>query len=566
MNFKERLKRTLVVLLLPMISYGILGPLEIFGGNQKDFEFGFADFFWIFLGISVGCWIVGSLILAAFPDRINRFLNSLILGVGVASYIQNMFMNIKLSEANGSPMNWEELGNFPIINFIIWLVIIVFVIGLCVILKKRWNIVSMGLAAFLSVIQLVAVFSLVVTIGLNNKSENTLALSGNKQFKVAPNQNIVVLVLDSFGNTQLENALMQNPSLLDGLSDFTFYDNMDCHYYCTFPSMTHLFTGEEFDFDAESSFTWMEEAWKSEKAESFFKTLKSEEYTCNLFATNVDYVYGNILNLQGKFDNVQPMQKVIDESQLTKLLGKVSIYRYVPYLIKPRFEVLTSEFGGVVSYEGNDSCIEGNGEFYQGLTTKKVSVDPDMNNAMIIQELFGTHPPYTTDANAGVVEESSLEDVIKGLMVMVNEYLDQMKAVGVYDNATIIITADHGSWNGGDSQPVFFIKKAHETHTEVEVNSAPVSLDDFQATVMSVLGVDDYSEFGKSIFDWKEGDERERSVYMRITDEEYPSVEGSPWNVYYGYTYFTDKKELNEKISNGPDEIQPATPWPVIPW
>ena len=48
---------------------------------------------------------------------------------------------------------------------------------------------------------------------------------------------------------------------------------------------------------------------------------------------------------------------------------------------------------------------------------------------------------------------------------------------------------------------------------------------------------------------------------MRITYENYPDVAGSSFNVYYGYGYMTDKNELNEKVSEGPEEILPATTW-----
>ena len=94
----------------------------------------------------------------------------------------------------------------------------------------------------------------------------------------------------------------------------------------------------------------------------------------------------------------------------------------------------------------------------------------------------------------------------------------------------------------------------------MQVNTAPISLADFQATIMQVVGQDS-SAYGTSIFEWEPGESRERSVYMRITDDDYPEVPGSSFNVYYGYTYTTDKTELNERIAAGPDEILPATPW-----
>lgn len=554
-----RIKRTLIIMLLPMVSYGLLGPLEIYFGNQKDFLFEYTDFLGIFIVGALVVWGVASLILALFPDKINRILNGFILGVGFASYIQNMFMNIKLSENDGSPMRWEEIGNFMIINLLIWIGIIVVVLCVCVGLKKYWDYISVGGAAFLSAIQLVAIISLLIPAVISGKDEKEMQIATTERFYVAKENNVIVFVLDTLGNTQYENALKQYPDLADGLSDFTFYNNADCHYYCTFPSMTHMLTGEEFDFNAVSE-EWMETSWNSEKAVNFYQTLHDSEYTCNLYSGTTGYVYGDLNNLYGKFDNIQEVETKTDRFLLIKKLGKMSIYRYVPYILKPYFEVLSLEFDGIVSYAEGENCIDDNGEFYQLLLDNPLQIDSKMENAFIIQHLFGTHKPYTLNEKAEIVESADVNETIKGLTIIVNEYLQQMKEIGVYDKATIIIVADHGSWWGGDPQPVFFIKRSGENHDEQIVNTAPVSLDDMQATILSVIGKD-YSEYGTSIFDWQEGEQRERSVYMRMTDEDYPDVAGSSWNVYYKYTYLSDKDELNTKIAQGPEEILPATPW-----
>lgn len=559
-KYWNKLRTTLIIVALPMISYGFLGPLEIFFGNEKDFNFWYTDFFGILALISVVVWLIGSACIALLPNRILKITNALILGVGIASYIQNMFMNIKLSEDDGSPMQWETLGNFPVINLIIWIVLLIVVVSACILLKKKWELVSMAAAGFLCAIQLVAVLSLLLT-SMGGRNENgALQMSGRNQFKVASDENIIVFVLDTYGSTQMENAMMQYPDMLDGLQDFTYYNNADCHYYCTFPSMTNMLTGNNFDFGAQLSQEWMAESWQSERAVNFYETLHKEGFVCNLYSAETGYVYGDLINLTEKFDNVNHMTPIVDQKQLVKLMAKMSMYRYVPYIVKPRFEVLTLEFGEIVSYEGDVTSIDNNGEFYQKLLNERLQIDEEEENALIIQHLFGTHKPYTINEHANLVESAEVSQTARGLFVIVDEYINQLKELGLYENATIIITADHGSWYGGDAQPIFFIKRSGEQHDTMQTNSAPISLDDFQATILSVLDCE-YDGYGTSIFDWEAGDTRERSVYMRISNEDYPEVPGSSFNVYYGYTYTTDKTELNEKIAAGPDEILPATPW-----
>ncbi len=560
MSYIQRLKRTGIVCLFPVVSYGILGPLEIYCGNEKDFSFGLTDFIWLFLGISVAVWLFSSLIFALFKDKINEKICAVILGIGVASYIQNMFMNIKLSEIDGSGMDWESLKSFSYLNIVIWGIIILLTIILSIALKKKWSACAMGIASFLSVIQLVAVVFLLISSVTRTEDTSNLRMSGEGQFEVAADHNIIVLVLDTLGNTQLENALKVYPDMLDGLSDFTFYNNADCRYYCTFPSMTHMLTGNDFDFDS-NSIQWLNDSWQSDKANKFYDILGNNQYTCSLYSSSsVIYTYGDIDNLYKKFNNVKPADVIIDKRKMLESMGKMSIYKYFPYIMKPYFEILTHQFNDIVTLKEGESIIGDNAKFYEALNEKKLTVNSKLQNAFIIQHLFGTHQPYTNDENANFVEEATIEETIRGLIVICEEYLSQLKELGVYDDATVIITADHGSWYGNDPQPILFVKKAGETQEQMKVNSAPVSLGDFQATILSLIG-EDYSEYGTSIFDWKESDERARTVYMRGNDENYPAVTNSSFNVYYEYSYVKDKDELLEKMKAGPDNVLMATPW-----
>lgn len=559
MNYGERLRYTMLIVLMPIISYVILGPLEIYFGNEKDFAFSYGDFFWLLLLIAIAVWAIGSLLVAALPEKLCVITNAVILGIAIASYIQNMFMNVKLSEADGSPMNWNELKSFTIINLIVWIVILALVICGSVFLKKYWTKISMGAAAFFSLIQVVAVISLVLPAMTEHKESGNLQMATDERFQVAKENNIIIFVLDTFGNMQYEEALKKYPEIAEDLSDFTFYNNADCHYYCTFPSMTHMLTGNEFDFNATSE-GWMQTAWTSERAVNFYQTLHDDEYTVNLYSATPGYVYGDLENLYGKIDNVRGVDTIVKKGILVKRICKMSIYKYVPYIVKPYFEVLSKEFDSVVEYAEGDSCTDDNGEFYQLLLNNPLEISNDMKNAVIIQHIFGTHQPYTLNQNAEIVEEAERIDTIKGLSVILNEYMQQLKDIGMYDDATIIITADHGAWYGGDTQPIFFIKQSGETHEALAVNEAPISLDDMQATILSLAG-EDYSAYGTSVFDWNADDARERTVYMRGNDEQYPEVQGSSFNVYYQYTYVGKRNNLNERVEQGPDDIVPATPW-----
>ena len=557
---KSKLFNSVAVVLLPIISYLCLGPLEIYYGNTKDFPFELSDFFLASLGISAVVLLLGVAFLLSLPQKVNNYFCAGILAFGVCSYVQNMFMNTKLVEIDGSQMKWETLGNYPIINLIIWIVIILVIILLCIKLRFSIGLIA-GTGAFLSIIQVVAIISLLVGgIGKTNQSVNYNML-GDDTFHVGNKKNVVVYVIDSLGTTLVDDALKEYPNMLDDFQDFTYYTNADCEYYCTFPSMTHLLTGTDFDFHAESSEAWLANAWNSERAKDFYNILHGSDVTCNLFSLDNGYVYGDKVNLVGKFDNIQKAEVEIDLPMLMKKIYKLSAYRYVPYVMKPSFEILTKDFNNIATIKNsNFDVTDDNVEFYEAMKANHYSIKDDYDSVFMVTHLFGSHAPCTTSAQGTYVEEATVYETICGIFKILSDAISEFKELGIYDNTDIIIMADHGSWGNGDTQPLFMVKRSGDHRDTMVFNNAPIAFSDFQATVLELFGLN-HEKFGKSIFDWHEGDIRERTVYMRKTDGKKPSVSGSAWNSYYGYTYSGDKSDLNKLVANDEYEWQPATKW-----
>ncbi len=556
MNYTGHLKHALPIVLLPVISYGILGPLEIYFSNASEFRFGLGDFLLPLLAAALLALAAGSALLALVPGGAFAPVSALVLGFGIASYAQNMFFNTKLSEADGSAMRWETLGHYPIINAAVWLVILAGVLAVSFAFQKQWSTISLAAPAFLCAIQLVAVVSLAFT--PHPTASSDLQVSGEDQFKVASQENIIVFVLDTVSNDHLTPAEWLYPDLLDGLEDFTRYTNADCGYYTTFPSMTHMLTGVLFDFNADTWENWLSDAWHSDRANDFYADLHKAGYACELYSPDM-YIYGTADNLQGHFDNVQPVPRTVKTGRLLALLEKLSAYRYLPYVCKPAFEVLSSEFADVVEYPETQAALESNTDFYAALKQQGLTVKEGEQKAFIVQHLFGVHGPYTTAPDGTYVEEAGPDQAVKGCFTILQDYLARLKELGLYESSTIIITSDHGHAEYSGLQPIYFIKQAGEQHEEMQLNTAPISHDDFQNTILTLAGAGDEEEFGTSIFDWQPGQERLRTLYIREKDDNYPTLRGNDsFNVFYKYTYTTDGAELAAKYAQGPEEILQA--------
>ena len=131
-----------------------------------------------------------------------------------------------------------------------------------------------------------------------------------------------------------------------------------------------------------------------------------------------------------------------------------------------------------------------------------------------------------------------------------------MKEAGVYDNSTVIITADHG-WEYGQ-QPVFFIKEAGASSYSIEDTNAPASFHELLPTIARIAGV---SMQGQTIYDFKPDELRERTLYIRNYMEEYTDVpyfggdKVGTANVYMGFTYTGDEDDLLEYLFDRPSKI-----------
>jgi hypothetical protein len=80
-------------------------------------------------------------------------------------------------------------------------------------------------------------------------------------------------------------------------------------------------------------------------------------------------------------------------------------------------------------------------------------------------------------------------------------------------------------------------------------------------TIMKEAGYD-FSEYGDTIFDYSEDDERERTVYVRAYDYSCPATKNlygfsAMYNCLYQYNYTGDKEDLRNLENKTPDKIIP---------
>lgn len=510
----------------------ILGPLEIFAGNSSELYFRMKDFLPYIVLCTILLGAVAAIILYFINEKIFGVVTFITFSVEIAMYVQTMFMNIKLWETNGSAMNWDSVSWFIPINFIIWIGIIVICLILCISDYGK-SIVKYAIS-FLIIMQVTAICFVVIS-SINNEKKVNSVFSSETEYVVAKEDNIIVFVLDCLARDYMDDVRKESPDILDDWHDFTEYRNANSDCARTYPSITHMLTGYEYD---EYEAAWRSNAWESEECTKFIDMLHDSDYMFNVY-TKETLNIGDYYELNGKVDNIVVQEPKIDNIRTTYLLLRASIYRELPYVLKPHFEVYSWQYADVAEFE--TQCPYFNYDYYDSLVNNRLNISDTIDNQLAITHIIGVHGPRQSNERAEYVESSSYEETTKGLVFIIDEYLNQLKELGKYDDATIIITADHSD-NMSHPQPIYFIKCKNEHHDIMKVSNAPISHSDFQGTIAEVITQEKNTLNRKSIWDIKEDDVRNRVL------------QGETWNgiknTFFYVEYEGGQDELVEILRN----------------
>lgn len=543
---KKRLKSLLLPSVLLFFLFYVYLPSESFLGNQSDFSFTYQ----MFIGDQCLSMLMGIILVCAvgiwLKTRLVDFAAGMLTCLNVAIYLQFMFRNKKLGLLDGTGMNWDTLKADALVDYCIWGAC--FLVGVLLFLRKEelWGKIRLGISAALLGVLSFTLVTLLIMAPQNAYHMELGYMSSDEQFVVSKKKNVVLFILDGVDNNYFEELLSENPSVFDGFEDFTLYTNTCSVFDSTKPSITQMMTGMDFAPELPGE-EWYRTAWTSPRAETFYQRFHDAGYRINGYSVSTDTVE----RLKGKYDNYATYSKEelrnaeVDRKRISRNFHKLSLYRILPMGLKKNVNVDQLDFTNVVKLR--DAVCYFNPDFESHMTLTQSDSD---ENYLIVQHINGTHPPC----------DDKMKETVH-LLQMMRDYMDQMKAFGVYEDAAILITADHGEHNlertSRASTPIFLVKKGGAPR--VTLSSAPIYHEDILPTLLDCAGLyqeTDEELFGRSVFMIAEGEARERTWYDRRSDENYPRVPAmgsrgstSAVNTYHKYTYTGDKEVLEQMVS-----------------
>ena len=516
-SWKERLAYGAIVAFFFVFTIYFVAPLEIVHGGASDLVFSMGDVWWVLVGPCLGIAAGITLVLSLLRGRAFNIVLMVVAAVGVAAYVQALFMNVGLPAADGSTIVWDDYLAQSIVSSVIWIVIITAAVAISVIHAKRAQGIAAILAIFLVIVQGAGLVSLAIGDAMDASSATDgkggkVLMTEDQLFTVNSKHNVIVFVLDTFDTAYLRRILGMNPNLLDGLTGFTNYENATSAMIPTRFAIPEMMTGQMPGFDEPFS-TYKDERYARG---TFLDDIYDANYSIGLYTDSLRISAlseEERASITGKTVNMHDMpDTAMDFGGTLYSLYTMGQYRDVLWPFKWAFWYYTDEINQWMVVSDDDSPPEetiylmDDIRYYKRLNKFGLSIeDGDYSGAYRFIHLLGSHYPFNYDEDVNDLGEDN-SDVFKqsqGAIKIVTTYIDQLKQLGVYENTTIIITADHGYWTitlepiEETSTPIMFVKpeqSAEEDSRPIKVDEKPVSHLDLQATVLDAMGLD-WSEY-----------------------------------------------------------------------
>ena len=253
----------------------------------------------------------------------------------------------------------------------------------------------------------------------------------------------------------------------DIFKDFTYYKDTLGAYPTTKGALPQILTGVWYENEMPYA-DYIESAYTNN---NIYKCLETNAYSVGIY-TDRRFLCSDV----SKYENVElGTYKIGNKLKFINNLYKMVAFNYAPHQWKKYFFYNSSDFESQKELAVKNSVYSSDVQtFESNLSIDGIDVS-EKNNCFRLYHLEGAHAPYTFGEN--LVTDENIEytsyDEAAGCCLLVKQYIDKLKDLGIYDNTAIVIMADHGE--GGYAQnPIYLVKNRDEIH-ELRISDKPMS-------------------------------------------------------------------------------------------
>ena len=525
-TLKNKLKLGVTLSLFFVFTVFFYGPVGIYLANADELDFGLGIVMKQVVIVSALMFVLIAVFSLIVPKKLFKWYMLLLFGGSLAFYVQGNYINYNYGVLDGTEIKWESFTKYGILNTAIWAVCILVPFIIYFVVRKKGdaliNKIIFGLCICLVLVQIPALIS--QTMSYKKKNTESLVITDNDMFEYAPEDNIVVFVLDTMDEVYYQDYLTRHPEFEAELPGFVHYDNAMTGGARTMMAMPIFFTGIPYDRQ-ETYSGYIDEIYQKD---NLIKRMYDAGYDVRIYSETLFYS-NDTAKYVSNFDVVT--DPITSESVLMRKLYKLSLFKFMPHFLKSRFWMQTSDFNQAMVRDNNYAFDDA--KFYAKYSNTHMTVDPSKKKTFTVYHMRGNHRPYDMDENCAYIGKSGRKKQMAGVFRIVKEMIDEMKEKGIYDSSTIMITADHGDLK--KAQWIMLMLKEAGATGECTYSHAPVSSFDFPVYFSSLAGEPMTNEYAADMLSLKDDEKRTRYLFRNSTDNSKLVV---------------DKYSIDEDVSN----------------
>ncbi len=578
---KGRIGVAFLVSFFTVFTILVVAPLELVANSARDLSFNLNDVAGPVMIAGLVITLILTVVLSLLRKRAFNVATAFVGAFGVASYVQAVFLNGGMPLADGHEVIWSNFTHKMIVSGVIWLVIIAGAVIFSLLKAKQFRTGLLVIVTALIIVQTVGVASLwgpSIAASLDAHADQRQVIATREGlYSVSSKKNVVVFVLDTTDTAFVQKLYDEHPETFAALTGFTWYRNSVGSMIPTRYGVPSLLFGSR----PQPGQNFNDFVYDWAQSDQYLKDIQNAGYQAGLYTDQLNYSHYRDTAQKYSINYHAPRGRGSD-NQLDifgalRILYKTALCRDMPWVFKPRFWYYTEDLNMRMRKSVNMDEVdlsaqpytEDDRKYYEELQHYGLSIDDSAGQKGFFRfiHLMGSHPPYTLDRNVEPTDDPSkqnVEEQTMGAFRIVAQYIAELKRLGVYENTSFIITADHGDWylTSTDIQkasaPAIFYKPAGQTAEEasqpMQVSNAPVWHYDILAQTLKDMGVD----------------QQTLSNYTTPLDESY---EGETRPRYYIETLSNGKRDIfvREFVINGDaTDIKnwslTGNEWPVEPW
>ena len=447
-----------------------------------------------------------------------------ILSAGfICCYVHANFLAGMLPSLDGTEFDWSGVAE----NIVSIIVVLLVIVGLVILIKKYKPEKTAKILNYINLAVVVMLLaSMATTMATTDafKVKEVATVSSTRNLNlVSTKKNYFILMLDAIDAKTFEQVMEEDGA--DELKDFSYFPDTLSGYAFTRDSIPFIFSGVW----NENEKPFAEYSTEAFDNAGFFTSLNKAGYTKKNF---YDYEFIWRSRKAFDFDNIESMDRTYRTKHFVFQEIKYLLFKTLPYPLKRFSRIDQMNFNQSRVDTTYEPFIWDDTKFYHE-TLKNSSEKTDEKMFSYIH-LEGAHVPLNLNKEVEVVDGGTdYYTKVRASLTVAKGFIDYLKNNDAYDNATIVILADHGydadGRVAGRQNPLLMVKGVGETHSKMRVSKKQVSFADLAEMFEDLLDDKNSTELFENVEE--EGRER-RYLYYVFNYEDHmveQTLNGKAW-------------------------------------